>query len=211
MARSLPVWITLVFVAMASWGSAQTDSTVPAAQADEVATKVAPEYLGIPAIDSDFLFMKIEPSSLPFEGAGMGVFAKVEIAANEILCEYRGATIPEEQAFNSNYLYSSKKITGEGFHIVPDMNKPICAIINDCALIVGNNYTNEELEAYEANDTLIMPTYPGYAYNARPMFTLMGKVFIISNEIIPAGAEIFYSYGNRYWVPRIKFPEYFKF
>lgn len=141
----------------------------------------------------------------------MGVFAKVEIAANEILCEYRGATIPSDQPFNSNYIYSSKKVTGEQFNIVPDMNKPICAIINDCALIVGNNYTTAELDAYESNDTLIMPTYPGYAYNARPMFTAMGKVFIISNEAIPAGAEIFYSYGNRYWVPRIRYPQYFKF
>ena len=169
------------------------------------------ENKGIPAVDSDFLFMRIAKSTLPFEGAGVGVFAKVDILAGEILCEYRGATIPNDIPFESNYIYSSKKATGEGFHIVPDMKKPICAMVNDCVLITGNNYTKEELDEFENDENKEMPTYPGFTHNASPFYTAMGKVFVMSKTNISAGEEIFYKYGNRYWVPRIRYPQAFKF
>lgn len=165
----------------------------------------------IPAVDSDFLFMRIAKSTLPFEGAGVGVFAKVDIPAGEILCEYRGATIPNDVQFESNYIYSSKKYTGEGFHIVPDMKKPICAYINDCVLITGSNYSTQELDEFENDENKEMPTYPGYIHNAQPFYTAMGKVFVTSKTNISAGSEIFYKYGNRYWVPRIRYPQAFKF
>jgi hypothetical protein len=191
-----PIYTLLIVVLMLHTARPETQS-------------ITAEEGGIPAIDSDFLFMHILPSILPFPQAGLGVFAKVDIPANEILCEYRGATIPSNITFMSNYIYSSKTIHGEPFNIIPDMDKPICAYINDCVLIVGNSYSAEELDAYESNESIDMPTYAGYEHNAAPMYTIMGKVFIISKVRIPAGSEIYYPYGSKYWIPRIKYPDSF--
>lgn len=162
----------------------------------------------IPAVDSDFLYMEMKKSTLPFDSVGMGVFAKINIPANEILCEYRGAVIPSSVAFKSDYTFTATTSTGEMIHIIPDMDKPICAYINDCSLIIGHNYTLSELNAMEAANTNL-PTYPGFSQNAAPIFTGMGKVFIASTRAIAAGEEIFYPYGSGYWIIRLKHPAHF--
>lgn len=160
------------------------------------------------AVDSDFLYMEIKKSTLPFQSVGMGVFAKIDIPANEILCEYRGAVIPVDVQFRSDYTFSATTITGDRINIIPDMDKPICAYINDCSLILGHNYTIAELDAMEANNSPL-PTYPGFSQNAAPIFTAMGKVFIASTTSIRAGQEIFYPYGTGYWIIRMKHPAHF--
>ena len=163
---------------------------------------------GIPAIDSDFLFLTINKSTLPFRRAGLGVFSKETIYANEIICEYRGAVIPSNVPFKSDYIYSTRNPAGHLIHIIPDMDKPICAFINDCVKVLGSNYTAAELDVYESG-TMELPTYDGFHHNAATLFTDLGKVFIVSTQDIPARTEIFYPYGSGYWVPRLRIPAAF--
>ena len=48
----------------------------------------------IQAVDSDYLVIETKPTSLPHaDEIGLGVFAKYNIPANEIICEYRGIVI----------------------------------------------------------------------------------------------------------------------
>lgn len=56
------------------------------------------------AVDSDFLFLSINKSSLPFERVGLGVFSKVPIYNREIICEYRGVVVPAHVPFQSDYM-----------------------------------------------------------------------------------------------------------
>eukprot|EP01038_Epipyxis_sp_PR26KG_P007410 gene7410-10101_t len=165
----------------------------------------------IPAIDSDYLFLEIKPSSIPFKNVGQGVFAKVDIPGNEILCEYRGAIISADIPFNSKYSFGSVISTGEEVNIIPDMNLPICAYINDCVSVYnGKNgtYSNEELDLIEAKGG-IFPNYEGFYHNSATVTTKMGKIFIVSKTVIKAGDEIFLSYGMRYWMARLRHPDVF--
>jgi hypothetical protein len=193
-----PRWIVVLFCAFVS--VAVHGVPAPAAEVDE------PK--GIPAIESDFLYLTMNKSSLPFQEVGWGVFSKVPIYKIEIICEYRGAVIPDNVEFKSDYIYSSTTITGEKVHIVPDMNKPICAYINDCVKILGSNYSNAELDAMQASGKEL-PTYDGFHHNAGTLTTNMGKIFIVATEDIPARTEIFYPYGFYYWVTRLRNPAYF--
>lgn len=160
------------------------------------------------AVDSDFLFMEIKKSSLPIQSVGMGVFAKTDIPANEILCEYRGNVIPEEIHVHSDYVFSATTITGDLIKIIPNKDMPICAYFNDCSSILGHNYTVGELAAIEAHNSSFL-TYPGFSYNAAPQLTRMGKVFIVSTTPIQAGQEIFIAYGANYWIVRLKYPAHY--
>jgi hypothetical protein len=147
--------------------------------------------------------MEIKPSSLPIENAGMGVFAKMDIPAQEILCEYRGAIISADIRYESDYLYSSKTSTNELISIVPDMDKPICAFINDCVVAAVDAYTDAELDAIETNQAELK-VHPGFSHNSAALITKMGKVFVVSSEDIPKGQEIFFAYGNSYWLTRLR-------
>ena len=173
---------------------------------------------GIPAIDSDFLFLRIDESTLPLPSgkAGLGVFAKVNIPAREIICEYRGAVIPASIPFKSNYIFNTKTYDGIDISIVPDMNKPICAYINDCVHIYGGNYSTEDLNdieskiaSEEVNTNNAFPNHIGFSHNAHVIFTKMGKIFIGATHDIKAGEEIFYPYGAVYWLTRLRHPEAF--
>ena len=137
------------------------------------------------------------------------MYSKVPIFKNEIICEYRGAIVPSNVPFESDYIYSTRTSTGEMIHIIPDMDKPICAYINDCVKILGSNYTARELSLMEQGQG-DLPTYDGFHHNAGTLFTKMGKVFIVATEDIPARTEIFYPYGFGYWVVRLRNPAMFK-
>jgi hypothetical protein len=166
------------------------------------------EAEGIRAVDSDFLFLYMKKSSLPFEEVGQGVFTKVPVFKNEIICEYRGAIIPSDVPFESNYIYHTKTLDGKMIHIVPDMNKPICAYINDCVKILGSNYTIAELNDIIATNG-DLPTYDGFKHNAGTLYTKLGKIFIVAIEDIPANTEVFYPYGTGYWIARLRDPAAF--
>jgi hypothetical protein len=150
----------------------------------------------------------MKKSSLPFEEVGQGVFTKVPVFKNEIICEYRGAVIPSDIPFKSDYIYHTRTADGNLIHIVPDMNKPICAFINDCVKILGSNYSTAELNAIETTGGEL-PTYDGFKHNAFTMYTKLGKIFIVATEDIPADTEVFYPYGSGYWIARLRQPAAF--
>ena len=157
----------------------------------------------IVAVDSDFVFMEIKPSTLPVEGAGLGVFAKSDLLSNQILCEYRGAIVPASINYQSDYSYSATTSTGEHVHIIPDMDKPICAFINDCADVRPATYSADDLDEIESKRRSLT-LHPGFEYNAAALSTKMGKIFIVSAANISAGAEIFFPYGAEYWLKRLR-------
>ena len=79
----------------------------------------------------------------------------------------------------------------------------ICSVINDPVYLLGNRFNQQQMEAFES-ETEQIPLYAGLSYNARYVITRLGKVFIAAIRDIEAGEEIFYSYGNAYWVPIIR-------
>ncbi len=147
--------------------------------------------------DSDLLSLYISYSSLPIEPSGLGVFARYNIPANEILCEYRGRVLyPKnftEEDINqlSNKIASTISIEGTEYAIDGDS---VCALINDCAWIIGRHYSPQELNYMEQNN-IPLPPYPGYKYNTKFIKTKLGKIFIQSIEDIPKDSEVFYPYG----------------
>ena len=169
--------------------------------------------VNIEAIDSDFIFLEIKTTTLPLPtGATLGVFATADIPENEIVCEHRGAVIPISQEYDSDYIFGTTDSLGNEINIVPQFSElgsasmPICAYINDCIKILGENFTSEDISAVE-NGTKKFTTYPGKAYNVRPLVTKMGKVMVVSNQRIVKGSELFFEYGDRYWTYRLRRPE----
>ena len=147
----------------------------------------------IPAIDSDYLYLYSAPSTLPFEGVGMGIFALYTIPAETILCEHRGPVIPENISFRTDKAFEVTGLDGLGYKII---GTNVCAYINDCAMIM-RNYSREELDAiFSHPDYDSIPTYPGTDYNARYDKSSPGKVFIVAKRDIAQGEEIFFSYGK---------------
>lgn len=162
---------------------------------------------GIAALDSEFLFLDVAPTSLPYEGGGMGVFAKVSIPAGEILCEHRGAVLPASVAYKSDYSFTITTAVHQSVNIIPQHGKMgICAFINDCVQVIGSNYTAALLDEMERTYEPLL-TYPGFEWNATPVSTGMGKVFLVTTKEIPAGSEVFYFYGNAYWITRMRDPK----
>ena len=134
------------------------------------------------AIDSDYFSLQTAPSSIPAI-SGLGVFAKRDIPAEVILCEYRGAILPRDEGLK---VPSDKsvflKIEEKDYVLVGD---GICAMINDCRDV---NKGHQEC-------------HDGFHHNARVM-TLHSKVFIVSNRPIRAGEELFWDYDGdqgTYW------------
>jgi hypothetical protein len=151
---------------------------------------------GLIASDSDFFFLYMAQSTLPVPGIGTGVFAKLDIPAGELICEYRGQI--GEPSFDP---YSDKlvSIRVEG-NLLSISGNTICAYINDCAWIYNNSFTVADIDYFmrlQKEDSI--PTYPGFEYNAIGIATKMGKIFIQSTKDIKAGSEICYPYGRKYW------------
>ena len=150
-------------------------------------------------IDSDYLFLYVKQSTLPIENAGLGVFAKVDIPAGEIICEYRGLIYKKENDNESkNAIGKSDKLFSFSFDDIQyNINgNSICSLVNDAVqLVVDPPYTKEELRSYiESEYRNSIPIHDGdqYQYNAYYNETVMGKVFLMSLHDI----EIFYSYGK---------------
>jgi hypothetical protein len=163
--------------------------------------------VNIEAVDSDYLFLYVARTSLPYEGGGMGVFAKHTIPQGEILCEHRGAVVPASMAVKTDYSFTITTGAHQSVNIIPQPNKMgICAFFNDCVQVIGSNYTAAQLNEMERTYQPLA-TYPGYEWNAGPVSTGMGKVFIVAKKTIPVGSEIFYSYGNAYWITRMRDPK----
>ena len=72
-------------------------------------------------VDSDNLYIEKRSSLLPIENAGIGVFAKVNISNDTIICEYRGPIISEEYYSIFNYndkLFNINNINGKEYKII---------------------------------------------------------------------------------------------
>lgn len=116
----------------------------------------------------------------------------------EILCEYRGPVIPKEALayYHSDKLFDIELTQNGVRRPYCIVGEGICAYINDCANILGKEYSKADLEELQYNESSEIQTYPGYEYNAHVAKTALGKIFIVSMKEIKANSEIFFSYGK---------------
>ncbi|AHF17927.1 SET domain-containing protein [Niabella soli] len=117
----------------------------------------------------------VKTSTLP--NAGKGLFAKVDIAKNEIVTEYLGrlaAWKDVEDDFENGYI----------FHI------------ND-ELVIDASKDKGSFGRY-ANDATGLTRVKGLTNNAE-YFEEDTRVFIRAKRKIAAGNEVFVSYGPGYW------------
>lgn len=155
----------------------------------------------IGAVDSDYLLLFKNDSTLPALHAGQGVFAKHHIPANSVLCEYRGPVIAANdysKLLDDNKTY---KIKGPDLKDYKILGENICAFINDCTSVTHRALSFadwEKLNADDASNTSPHPSgrpcYEGSQYNARALFDETGKVFVLSNRVIQPNEEIFIPY-----------------
>lgn len=162
-------------------------------QADSTTTSTG-NAITVDAVDSDYFLIQTKPSTLPVEGIGMGVFARDAISANNIICEYRGPIVKEEdkKKFPYNDKYFSIEVDDEGYSILGEC---ICSMINDCSNALKLLTDNSTL-VNESNDP--SKCYDNYSYNARSI-GLGYKVFIMATRDIQPNEEIFYDYSWDYW------------
>jgi hypothetical protein len=163
--------------------------------------------------DSDYFYIYKDITTLPHLDE-WGVFAKYDIPANEIICEYRGQIVypehaeshPGENRYFDTYLVPVADATEEDLMEFSIRGNTICSLINDAVLVLGDidgttgapvsPYTHAELDAFEeSGEYEALPLVPGFAYNANYTRSALGKIFIVSTKPIPAGTEIFYPYG----------------
>jgi hypothetical protein len=148
----------------------------------------------VAVIDSDYLYIEKRSSLLPIKNAGIGVFAKLNIKNNTIICEYRGPIISEEyysNFYHNDKLFDIKNINGKEHKII---GNNICAYINDCTSALNRSYTIQAIEMLN-NGSIKMNCFDNYSYNAKYVKTFEGKVFVKSINDINKDEEIFFSYG----------------
>lgn len=177
------------------------------------------DYYGVKAIDSDYLNLYIGPTSLPIPGH-VGVFAKNPIKQGDVVCEYRGPvvkkTIAERLKLDNNYTWEMVDPDGDLAYILGDT---ICAYINDCINIVGNPLvrSNKFLDEWqknltEGNEKGDSPSgwVPDEVQCKRPhevnlvSMSVGHKVLLVAKKDLDPGEELFYYYGNSYWLPRAR-------
>ncbi len=122
--------------------------------------------------------LKIGKSKLP--GAGKGLFTLKDIRKNEIVCEYAGERITWADAIERN-----EEGKGGYVYYITDKN---CVDAWDYRKTFGRY----------ANDAAGVARIPGTRNNS-VYEVIKGKVFIRATRNIPAGSEIFVSYGQGYW------------
>jgi hypothetical protein len=152
------------------------------------------------AVDSDYFLLYRQNSTLPIENIGSGVFAKYNIPAGSIICEFRGPIVAAEvisKMVDNDKVHDTTGPDGLMYKILVDN---VCAYVNDCTAALHRPYTVEEWHAVNnSNYGPGVPCIDNFSYNSYPMFQLSGKVFAMSTREILAGEEIFYPYGWQYW------------
>lgn len=166
------------------------------------------------AIDSDYLLLEERPSLVP--GAGQGVFAKFNMKAGDMICEYRGPVIKkynkegEEVKVDSSYVWFITDPEGDDAYI---MGSNICAKINDCLHILNNNaiLNKDFLDRWEAlydrygprleDGRMWLPEglqcVPETGHNVK-VVEMGSKVFLLAARDIVEGEELFVFYGHSY-------------
>ena len=119
--------------------------------------------------------LEVKKSTLP--GAGLGLFAKSHISKGSRIVEYKGRRTvwkKVEDDYKNGYIY-----TIDPQHVI-------------------DAKTYKKALARYANDAHGMVRKKGIKNNARYVVDGL-KVFIEAMKDIPAGSEIFVSYGKEYW------------
>ena len=122
--------------------------------------------------------LKVKKSGLPF--AGKGLFTLKDIKKGELICEYEGERITWNDAINRN----DKHKGGYVYYI----NK------NNCI----DAYSYKNTFGRYANDAAGVGRINGFRNNST-YDVVKNKVYIRATRNIPAGSEIFVSYGRSYW------------
>jgi hypothetical protein len=145
----------------------------------------------VDAVESDFLFLEMRPTSLPGV-QGYGVFTKTDLPSGELLCEMRGPIVAHDAPINSDKLYTLYSSLSSQNPIKLIVTN-LCAYVNDCIDLNKVNFTiiNGSVYVYETEP----PTFDGFKYNTVDAVTKMGKVFLSSAMNIPAGSELCFFYG----------------
>jgi hypothetical protein len=138
-------------------------------------------------IHSDFLNLFVATSLLPVPSVGKGVFARSDIPAGSLLAICRGPVTWNTNVASSNR--DSHYISFEDQTFYFRFADGICQYINDIV----------DLSAFPVGSfekDLDMPLMPGFSYNSEQM--QMGAVdcIMVARRDIPAGAEIFHSFGK---------------
>lgn len=121
----------------------------------------------------------LDKSTLP--NAGKGLYTKVDIAKGEKIVEYKGEIITWKECEKR----FGEDEGGYAFYV----NSKHC---------IDAFFTPQHLARY-ANDARGLSRIKGLTNNAVYETMKDKKVFIVSTKKIPAGAEIFVSYGDEYW------------
>ena len=120
----------------------------------------------------------IKKSTLP--GAGKGLFTLSDIKKGKLVCEYEGEKITWADATARN----DKNKGGYVYYI----NEKICI----------DAYEYKNTFGRYANDAAGLTRLKGVRNNST-YDVIKNKVFIRATRNIPAGSEIFVSYGRSYW------------
>jgi len=122
--------------------------------------------------------LKIKKSTLP--EAGKGLFTLDDIKKGQIVCEYEGERITWKDAIARN----DKGVGGYVYYI----NEKNC---------IDAFYFKKTFGRF-ANDAAGVGRKPGFRNNST-YDVVKNRVFIRATRNIPAGSEIFVSYGRSYW------------
>jgi len=171
----------------------------------------------IAAIDSDYLFLYVGPSTLFASEGGLsdplaptltrGVFARYPIKENAIVCEYRGPVIDSQDRGSLDETYWMMTTGPRGEQLII-LGEGICPLINDCVSVLNNTLlTPEFVSSWAANITtqdnraIVPPEIAcsqGRQHNVR-IASNQSKVFYVATRDIDAGEELFVFYGQGYW------------
>jgi uncharacterized protein len=122
--------------------------------------------------------LEVKPSTLP--NAGLGLFTKKDIKKGTRIIEYLGEVITEKELDRR----AENDIYGYAFYISKRK-------------VIDAYYTPDEIARY-ANDANGIERVPGIRNNCSYEIW-KNRGWITAEKNIPAGAEIFVSYGADYW------------
>jgi len=159
-------------------------------------------------INSELLLLYAAPSTLGGD-VGRGLFARVDIPAGTILCEYRGLVMDASDPSVSEYSFSiaSAEIGQKVITAIPSVDSDrfmqrysLAMYINDCVSL-HDNYTENDIDNILSGE-MELPLLHGCSYNAVPQRE-GSKVFAVATVDIKRGEEIFFSYSSVYWLPKL--------
>lgn len=129
----------------------------------------------IPLPEGDYLF--IAQSQLP--NAGNGLYTAIDIYKDEVVALFKGKLLTTQQAKRQ------AETVGSGYFV---------SLVNGSIM----DSANTACFAKYANDALGYPN-PAFKNNTKIALNDYGKVCLIATRNIKTGAEVFCSYGKKYW------------